>query len=935
MEPLSLLSGENAAFLDEKYVAWLRDPSAVEPAWAALFASWERPENGHTPRLGPSFTPRSLFNPAGQGAPATQGDVLAATLRQARAAQLINAYRVRGHIEADIDPLGRLEKKAHTELTPAWHGLSEADLDAPVSGLGVFGVPEITTLRHVIARLRRAYCGTFGVEFMNIHDLTKRRWLLERLETLQDRTLLTREEEIEILRKLSDAEGFETLLHNRFPGTKRFSLEGAETLIPLLDLALERLAERGALEVIIGMAHRGRLNVLANILQKPIRNIFTEFEDARSDTFQGSGDVKYHQGYAGNVRTRGGHPLRLSLAFNPSHLEAVDPVVEGRVRARQDRGQDFAHHKVIPILLHGDAAFAGQGLVAEVLNLSDLKGYRTGGTIHVIVNNQIGFTTAPKDARSTPYATDVARMLMVPIFHVNGEDPLAVAAAVELAVEWRQSFHQDVVIDMYCYRKHGHNEGDEPSFTQPLLYEAIRSHPSPRVAYARKMIAAGDLSEADVDRIFGESRERLERASAGSRDVPPDLHFSDPNADLRGIWSRYATGNLGEPTDTRFPHARLQELLLKANALPEGFRAHKKIERLLQQRVEMVRGERPVDWAVGEQAAFATLVCEGFRVRLSGQDSGRGTFSHRHAVLTDIQSGAEHTPLQHLAPDQAPFQVFDSMLSEAGVMGFEFGYSLDYPDALVMWEAQFGDFANGAQVIIDNFLTATEQKWSRRSGLVLLLPHGYEGQGPEHSSARLERYLQLCAEDNIQVASCTTPASFFHLLRRQCHQRARKPLVVMTPKSLLRHPLAVSRLEDLSDGAFQRVLGDPEITELSGVRRVVLCSGKVFYDLLEERRRRGERRVALARLEQLYPFPDREILDLLAGCPAGVEVIWCQEEPRNMGAWPMVDEWLSEALGGRTTRYVGRRAAASPATGSPSVHKREQANLVDQALTLS
>ncbi len=929
---MSLFSGENAAFVDSKYLAWLKDPGAVEPAWAALFQEVERPENGHTPRAGPSFKPRSVFNPSGQGAPATQGDVLAAALRQARAAQLINAYRVRGHLEADIDPLGRLEKKAHPELTLEFYGLSEADLDAPLAGLYIYGVPEITTLRHVIARLRRAYCGTYGVEFMNIHDMTRRRWLLERFETLQDRVMLGREEEIEILRKLSDAEGFETLLHNRFPGTKRFSLEGAETLIPLLDLAVERLAARGALEIIFGMAHRGRLNVLANILQKPIRSIFSEFEDARSDTFQGSGDVKYHMGYAANVSTRNGHNVRMSLAFNPSHLEAVDPVVEGRVRARQDRGGDLEHHKVIPILIHGDAAFAGQGLVAEVLNLSDLKGYRTGGTIHVIVNNQIGFTTAPKDARSTPYATDVARMLMVPIFHVNGEDPLAVAAVVELAAEWRQTFHQDVVIDMYCYRKYGHNEGDEPSFTQPLLYDVIRSHPSPRVVYARRMVARGDLTDADVDRIVGESRERLERSSVEPTSSAPYAQTVEPNADLRKIWGHFSQPRLPGAVDTRFDRAKLVALLERANRVPEGFVAHKKIERLLQQRLEMVRGERPLDWAVGEQAAYATLVSEGFRVRLSGQDSGRGTFSHRHAVLTDIQTGAEHTPLQHLTPDQAPFQVFDSLLSEAGVMGFEFGYSLDYPDALVLWEAQFGDFANGAQVIIDNFLTATEQKWNRCSGLVLLLPHGFEGQGPEHSSARLERYLQLCAEENIQVANCTTPASFYHLLRRQCHQAIRKPLVVMTPKSLLRHALAVSTIDELASGAFQRVIPDPDLPDLSGVRRLVLCNGKVFYDLLEERRRRKLQSVAIARVEQLYPFPDEEILVMLRRCSPGTEVVWCQEEPRNMGAWPMVDEWLSDALGGRTTRYVGRRAAASPATGSPSVHKREQAALVDQAL---
>jgi len=931
----SLLLGENAAFVDEKYLAWLADPSSVDPSWATLFASFERPENGHTPRLGPTFRPRTIFDPLGGGAPATQGDVLAAALRQARAAQLINAYRVRGHLEADIDPLGRLERGDHPELTLDFYGLTEADLDAPLSGLYVYGVPDVTTIREVVTRLRRAYCGSFGVEFMNIHDTTRKRWLQERFETLQDRVVLSRDEQIGVLRKLADAEGFETLIQNRFPGTKRFSLEGAETLIPLLDLLLERLASRGAEELIFGMPHRGRLNVLANILGKPVRYILSEFEDTRSDTFQGSGDVKYHLGFASQITTRAGKALRLSLAFNPSHLEAVDPVVEGRVRARQDRGGDLPHHQVVPVLLHGDAAFAGQGLVAEVLNLSDLKGYRTGGTIHVIVNNQIGFTTAPKDARSTPYATDVARMLAVPIFHVNGEDPIAVAAVVDIAAEWRQTFHQDVVIDMYCYRKHGHNEGDEPSFTQPLLYEAIRIHPSPRVVYARRMVDSGDLSEADVDRIVGESRDRLERASVTEPVGVEGSYIGDVSSPLGQIWARFRSGTVWDAVDTSFSPSSLRELLTRANTLPSGFQAHRKIERLLAQRLEMVRGERPLDWAVGEQAAFATLVSEGFRVRLSGQDSGRGTFSHRHATLTNILTGEEHTPLQHVGAGAATFQVFDSMLSEAAVLGFEFGYSLDYPEALVIWEAQFGDFANGAQVIIDNFLTAAEQKWNRCSGLVMLLPHGFEGQGPEHSSARLERYLQLAAEDNIQVANCTTPASFYHLLRRQCHQRVRKPLIVMTPKSLLRHPEAVSTMDELARGGFQRVIPETAALDPAAVRRVVLCSGKVYYDLVDERARQSEKRVAIARLEQLYPFPEAEIRAVLASYPAATDVVWCQEEPRNMGAWPMVDEWLSELLGSRSARYVGRRVAASPATGSPSVHKREQATLVRAALTLN
>ena len=936
MDISSLLTGENAAFLDAQYQAWLRDPDAVLPEWARFFAAQggAQPDGGRSPGARPSFRAPTIFNPSARGASATEAEVLAAAQRQARAAQLINAYRVRGHTEADIDPLGMVENVAHPELTLEYYGLSEADLDRPVSGHFVYGVPEVTTLRTIITRLRTAYCGTFGVEFMNIPDPEKKRWLQQRFERLQDSPGLSREDELRVLHKLSDAEGFERFIHNRFPGTKRFSLEGAETLIPLLDLAIEQLADSGVDEIILGMAHRGRLNVLANILGKPVRYIVNEFQDTGADTFQGSGDVKYHLGYASTRVARCGRPVRLSLAFNPSHLEAVDPVVEGRVRARQDRLGVRAHATVVPMLLHGDAAFAGQGLVAEVLNLSELTGYRTGGTIHVIVNNQIGFTTAPKDARSTPYCTDVARMLAVPIFHVNGEDPVAVAQVVAIAVEWRQTFHQDVIIDMYCFRKHGHNEGDEPSFTQPRLYEAIRSHPTARVVYARRMIARGELTPDDVDRISGESRERLEQELAEGPDPSGwDSYEGDLSSPMGQLWTRHRSGSVHDEVDTRVPIDHLRGLLLRANEVPADFKAHRKIVRLLDQRREMANGERPIDWGVGEQAAFATLVDEGVRVRLSGQDSGRGTFSHRHAALLDTRTGAEYRPLQHLTETQATFQVFDSLLSEAGVLGFEFGYTLDYPDALVLWEAQFGDFANGAQVIIDNFIMATEQKWNRCSGLVCLLPHGYEGQGPEHSSARVERYLQLCAEDNVIVANCTTPASFYHLLRRQALMRARKPLVVMSPKSLLRNPACASSLEELAEGHFQRVIPDIEV-DPAEVQRVIFCSGKVYYDLRDERERRGERRVALVRLEQLYPMPDREVRAFLDACPLGPEVVWCQEEPRNMGAWPMMDEWMGEILGGTPPRYIGRKRAASPATGSPATHRRELAALLDAAFSL-
>lgn len=937
----SLLTGENAAFVDAWYRRWLDDPSSVEPAWARFFERWGRHSHIDGMGRGPTVPAHSIFDPPGpvgrSGEPpaATSGEVYAAALRQARIARLIHAYRVRGHVEAQLDPLKRRPVRPHPELSPSYYGLSEADLDVEVSGHGVGGVGEITTARKLLERLRAAYCQSFGVEFMHIGDPDKKRWIQERMETLPDRDVLDRDQELQFLRWLSDAENFERMLHARFLGTKRFSLEGGETLIPLLHLLIEHVAARGVRVAILGMAHRGRLNVLANILGKPVRYILAEFEDVPVDTFQGSGDVKYHLGYSAVYTTRRGDELEVSLTFNPSHLEAVDPVVEGRARARQDRRGAGARDQVLPILIHGDAAFAGQGLVAETLNLSQLRGYTAGGTIHIIVNNQIGFTTTPEEARSTPYATDVARMLAVPIFHVNGEDPEAVAAVAEFAAEWRQTFHEDVVVDMYCYRKWGHNEADEPSFTQPLLYEAIRNHPSPREMYAKKMVEERqDLTQKDVDAIYADSKARLQAQLEGPDPEKWDSYVENPNSEVGRIWRRYR-GSIDTPVDTRFPRERLVELLVRANTLPEGFQAHRKVKRLLAHRLAVARGEEPVDWAVGEQAAFATLVDEGWRVRLSGQDSGRGTFSQRHATITDIVTGVDYQPLAHLRDGQGPFEVWDSMLSEAAVLGFEYGYALDTPDALVLWEAQFGDFANGAQVIIDNFIMSGEQKWNRNSGVVMLLPHGYEGQGPEHSSARVERYLQLCAEDNVFVCNCTTPANFFHLLRRQVLLPVRKPLIVMTPKSLLRHKECVSTLDELADGAFHKVLDDPELDDPSKVRRLLFCSGKVFYDLIAARRKAGEDRLAIVRLEQLYPFPVSEIRQVLERYPEDAELVWCQEEPHNMGPWPMLDNWFGQINGGIPPRYIGRRPNASPATGSPSKHREEQAAVVREALDLA
>lgn len=933
MDVRSLLTGNNAGYIDQLYHQWCADPSSVDPEWGELFAEWDQ-ESGYTgppnhPQPPSIFAPRSASGAGGVAS--ASDDAMTAARRQARVAQLINAYRVRGHIEADIDPLDRKERVSHPELSLDFYGLSEAELDAPISGTGVYGVPEVTTLRHVIERLRRAYCASFGVEFMNINDIEKKQWLQKRLETLQDTTPLSPNEVRHALRLLADAENFENLLHTRYPGTKRFSVEGAEPLIPLMALLIDEASEEGIDRILLGMAHRGRLNVLANIFNKPIRAIIDEFDHVEVDSVQGSGDVKYHLGYSSEYTTHTGRKVRVTLSFNPSHLEAVNPVVEGRARARQDRRGAGSHKNIMPMLIHGDAAFAGQGLVAETLNLSQLRAYRTGGCIHIIINNQIGFTTSPSDARSTPYCSDVARMLAVPIFHVNGEDVEAVACVAKLAAEYRQAFHQDVVIDMYCYRKYGHNEGDEPAFTQPLLYRTIRQKRTPREEFAKSIIRRNVLTQEEADAIVEDSatrlREHLNQPVQGTR-----THDGSESW-LRTLWETHRTGSIHDDVDTTVAMDRLCALLQTANTVPDEFTAHRKIMRLLSQRLDVVAGKRPVDWAVAEQAAYATLCDEGHRVRISGQDAGRGTFSHRHAVLNDATTGAEHVPLAHLRDGQGPFEVYDSFLSEAAVLGFEYGYSLDAPDALVIWEAQFGDFANGAQVLIDNFIMSTEQKWQRNTGVVMLLPHGYEGQGPEHSSARLERYLQSCAEDNVTVANISTPANFFHLLRRQVLLKTRKPLVVMSPKSLLRHPECISTLDDLATGQYRRVIADGTV-DASAVSRVVFCSGKVYYDLLAARKASDEQRVALVRLEQLYPFPAEEVRNVLATYAAGVEVVWCQEEPRNMGAWPMMDEWMGAVLGGRPPRYIGRPESASPATGFHKVHKQEQQQLIDEAFRL-
>jgi len=945
--------GINQVFVEDQYQRWRDNPAAVSPEWQQYFArlhglptappfqasAWSQPAapalpgNGHP---APSQPPEGDFAGALLSIAAPAADRLEAEILQEKVAELINAYRIRGHLFANLDPLGLLQPPP-AELEPEHFGLSPEDLDKTfATGDFAPGHDELT-LREIIARLRRTYCRTIGVEYMHGEDPAIKRWLQERMEAAENEATLSREDRLRILARLTDAETLETFLHRKYIGKKRFSLEGAESLIPLLDWLVEDFGAGGGEEIVLGMAHRGRLNVLVNVLGKGFNELFAEFEDTEVETMLGRGDVKYHMGYSSDRKLADGRSLHLSLAFNPSHLEIVDPVVEGRVRAKQDRTlnwegapepRDPQRRKVLPVLVHGDAAFAGQGIVAEVLNLANLEGYATGGTIHVIVNNQVGFTTNPEDARSTPYATDIARVLRAPVFHVNGDDPEAVVWAVQLAVEYRQSFQQDVLIDLYCYRKYGHNEGDEPAFTQPRMYEKIREKKPPREVYAQRLSQEGVATLAEADGLMRERMARLEAELERTRKEGAKRSFSA----MAGLWSKYRGGpDSGMPeVSTAVPEAKLRELLLQLSRVPEGFTPNDKVAKLLEGRRKLAEGEGKelFDWGVGEHLAFATLLDEGAPIRFSGQDARRGTFSHRHAVLADARDGKRYTPLAHLREGQGRFDIFDSPLSEAGVMGFDYGWSLDMPEALCCWEAQFGDFANGAQVVIDQFISSAEDKWNRLSGIVLLLPHGFEGQGPEHSSARLERFLQLCSEDNLQVCNPTTPAQIFHLLRRQVLRGWRKPLVVMTPKSLLRHKLAVSSLRDLSRGSFQRIIVDPPAKQAS---RVLLCSGKIHYDLITARAaRKREDDVAIVRFEQLYPLSDQMLAETVKPFK-GAELFWVQEEPFNMGAWYHVRARWPEVVGKGRLVPVARAESASPATGSEKSHKYEQQLLVDQA----
>jgi 2-oxoglutarate dehydrogenase E1 component len=919
MNQLSFANRWNVDAIEEYYRRWQQDPSSVDEGWRVFFEGYE---------LGLARDGQAVLPPGAREALGAELEPDTAHA-QANIARLVLAYRSLGHTMAHLDPLSEPPRRNEL-LDLSQFGLSDADLDREFDTANLQGVRR-ARLRDLLAILEETYCRKIGVEFMHIQDSRIRYWLQERMEPNRNRPDYPRRRKLRILMKLHYAELFEKFLHTRFPGQKRFSLEGAETLIPILDSLVERAPEVGVKEIVMGMAHRGRLNVLTNILNKPYELLFAEFEGSvLEDSVAGDGDVKYHLGFSSDYVTAREGKVHLSLTPNPSHLEAVNPVVEGRVRAKQRYYHDRERKMGMPLLIHGDAAFAGQGLVTETLNLSQLPGYRTGGTVHVIINNQIGFTTAPSDARSTTYCTDVATMLQVPIFHVNGEDPEACVYVAELALDFRQTFGKDVVIDMFCYRRHGHNEGDDPSFTQPLMYRNIKDRPSIREVYTEQLIMRGDLTVDETEAIAEAFQRKLQKAfdevrTDGKR-IPAPRAFT-------GRWQGMNPQYEHEDVKTGVSRAILEHIAAVLARVPEGFHAHPKIQRIFENRLKTLRDKGEIDWAGAELLAFGSLLLDGTHVRLSGQDSRRGTFSQRHAVLFDQEHGREYIPLNHLRDGQAEFTPYDSLLSEAAVLGFEYGYALEEPQALVLWEAQFGDFVNGGQVIIDQFLVSGESKWRRASGLVLLLPHGYEGQGPEHSSARLERFLQLCAEDNIQVCYPTTPAQYFHLLRRQVQRPFRKPLVIMTPKSLLRHKRVVSPVEALVRDPFQEVLPDLDAqVPAERARRVLLCSGKVYYDLVEQREALDARDVAILRVEQLYPFPQRQLEAALRSYRKAREWVWVQEESQNMGAWTFMEPRLRQLLG-RAVEYVGRDASASPATGSLAVHHREQKELVEAALT--
>ncbi|MCR9199444.1 MAG: 2-oxoglutarate dehydrogenase E1 component [Planctomycetaceae bacterium] len=929
------LSTQSLAFLEHQYASFLHDRNSVSPDWRDYFDDIHTGHEEITPSvLQAPFPHDSIFHKqtglptGGSAAPApVSGSAAETVVLQEKLDQLIRNYRVRGHMIAGIDPL-EAKRPVPPELDPAFYGFTEEHMEMEFSTRW-FGGAECRTLRDMIEWLKMTYCRSIGVQFMHIDSLQARSWLRDQMERSGNRLTLSRDEQIRILRRLSDAVMFEEFVQKKYVGAKSFSLEGAESLIPLLDMAIERAGTQGIDLIVMGMAHRGRLNVLANIMAKAPSRIFREFEDCDPERQMGRGDVKYHLGFSSDWETVEGRQVHLTLCFNPSHLEFVNPVALGRLRAKQDLRDDRERRKSMAILIHGDAAFAGEGVTQETLNLSELTGYRTGGTVHIIVNNQVGFTTSASEGRSCTYATDVARMLQIPIFHVNGEDPEAVAKAVQLAMDFRQKFQRDVVIDMYCFRRRGHNEGDEPAFTQPTMYQMIRQRQTVFESYLESMLSLNELTREEADKIVARRAAILEAELAEAR--KDEYRYL---VDSGGGWENYFGGPVekADVVDTTITADRLRSIMTTLSTPPEGFTPHPRLSRMLQQRLLMGQGEVSFDWGAAELAALGTLVSDGRQLRFSGQDVRRGTFSHRHAALYDSNDGRVWMGLAELAEHPDLVELYNSPLSEIGVLGFEYGYSLDQPSGLTIWEAQFGDFVNTAQVIIDQFISSAEDKWERLSGLVMLLPHGFEGQGPEHSSARLERFLTLAAEDNIQIAVPTTPAQYFHLLRRQAMRMWKKPLVVMTPKSLLRHKGAVSTIEEMTTGHFHEVIADTQPAE--GTQRILVCSGKIFYELESLRAESGRNDVAIIRVEQLYPLPSGDLKAALDGYAADVPVYWVQEEPRNMGSWPFIRIRFGDSIFGHELHGISRVESASPATGSGTSHKIEQQAILKQAFDI-
>ena len=932
MDAERTLNSHNIAFLEALYEEYERDPDAVDPSWRALIEHERARTNGAGATAAvPTVLPDRRSN--GRSAAFEIHPDVEQVALQKEVDRLIEHYRLLGHLKADIDPLGRPRGTQTEGLDLAYFRLGEEHLDRLFHPGRLFDA-DLVPLRDIVAKLERTYCRKIGVEYWQINDVEIRSWLREYMEARENEVVPSTDEQKWLLKSITRADAVDRFLHQKFIGAKRFSISGAESIIALLESLIETAGDMGVRETVIGMAHRGRLSVMMNILGQTPAQIFSRFEGGDPWENLGSGDVKYHLGCYRHYRTGAGNEMYMALAFNPSHLEAITPVIAGRIRASQDRQGPGQRNCVLGVTLHGDAAIAGQGVFAETLNLSRLPGYANEGSIRVVINNQVGFTTEPEEGRSTIYATAVADMLNVPIFHINGDDPEAAAYVAKLAVEFRQKFHRDVIIDLMCYRRFGHNEGDEPTFTQPKMYELIKKHPSVRELYEQRLIERGTVTQKELDALDHGLHEEFETALAQVRASTPMTGRSP----MHGVWQNYRGGPDADVPEvpTRVSPEIVQRVSSALTTIPDGFSLHRKLKRLVDDAAEMLAGEQPLSWSVAEHLAYGSLVYEGHAVRISGQDAMRGTFTHRHAGWVDTKTGERYLPLQHIDPAQGRFEVFNSPLSEFAVMGFEFGYSLAAPDTLIIWEAQFGDFANGAQVIIDQFISSAEDKWNRISGLTLFLPHGFEGQGPEHSSARLERFLQLCAEDNMQVCNLTTPAQMFHALRRQIHRPWRKPLVVMTPKSLLRFRPSFSELSEFTDGEFHRFIDDPDVEDPAKIRKVMACSGKVFYDLQEARAQRERDDVAIVRVEQLYPFPGATVAEALKRYANADELLWVQEEPRNMGAWTFVRPRLEAVAEDRfDIRFVGRAASASPATGSPESHKLEQDMIIQDAFDKS